>query len=122
MSAGFNALLGVKHIGLREDGYWIEIEACQDHVHDEGYVHGGVVLSLLDIAMSRAVRAGEVSGSYAPTIEISASFLRPLKQGLVRSRGKLAHVSRTLRRVEGAVLDAEGRISALGHAAFIAPR
>lgn len=115
-------MLGVKHIGLREDGYWIEIDAGETHLHDKGFVHGGVILSLLDIAMSRAVRAGEDPDGYAPTIEINASFLRPLPQGLVRSRGKLIHGSKTLRRVEGAVLDAEGRISALGRATFMAPR
>jgi len=122
MANGFNALLGVRHIGLRDDGYWIEIDAGDVHVHDKGLVHGGVILSLLDIAMSRAVRHAADPESYMPTIEFSTSFLRPLNRGIVRACGIVLAASRTLTRVEGKIVDADGRIAAIGRGTFMKPR
>lgn len=118
---GFNRLLGIRFLGAREDGYWIEIDAGDAHVHDKGLVHGGVILALLDTAMSRAVRDALDPGSYRPTIELSASFLRPLQPGVVRACGRVIHASRSLSRVEGKVVDTGGRIGATGRATFINP-
>lgn len=117
--SGFNALLGVRHLGIREDGYWIEIEAGETHLHDQRLVHGGVILALLDTAMSRAVRHALDAGSYRPTIELTASFLRPLTPGIVRAFGRVMHASKSLSRVEGGVVDAAGRIAATGRATFM---
>jgi uncharacterized protein (TIGR00369 family) len=114
MANGFNALLGVRHIGLRDDGYWIEIDAGDAHVHDKGLVHGGVILSLLDIAMSRAVRHAADPESYMPTIEFN--------RGIVRACGIVLAASRTLTRVEGKIVDADGRIAAIGRGTFMKPR
>jgi len=117
--SGFNALLGVRHLGMRDDGYWIEIEAGETHLHDQHLVHGGVILALLDTAMSRAVRHALDVGSYRPTIELTASFLRPLTPGIVRAFGRVTHASKSLSRVEGSVVDAAGRIAATGRATFM---
>lgn len=117
--SGFNALLGVRHLGMREDGYWIEIEAGEAHLHDQRLVHGGVILALLDTAMSRAVRHALDAGSYRPTIELTASFLRPLTPGIVRAFGRVIHASKSLSRVEGGIVDAAGRIAATGRATFM---
>jgi len=121
MGKGFNALLGVTYIGMQDTGYWIEIEAGDEHVHDLGLVHGGVILSLLDIAMSRAVRHGLEAHIYMPTIEINASFLRPINRGVVRTCGTVKRMSKSLARVEGEVFDAQGRGCAIGRATFISP-
>lgn len=122
MLAGFNGLIGVTLQGVRDDAFWIEIDAGDDHVHEKGYVHGGVILSLLDIAMSRAAREGRSADAYLPTIEFSASFLRPIKRGSVSARGMVSATSNSLFRVDGSVLDADGRICATGRATFMVPR
>lgn len=122
MTEGFNRLLGIQLKGVDSDGvFWIELMAGADHVHDKGFVHGGVILSLLDIAMSRASRHDREAGAYMPTIEFSASFVRPLKGGIVRARGKVTFASRSLTRVDGAVLDGDGRICAVARGAFMSP-
>lgn len=121
MTAGFNALLGVRCLGMRNDEYWIELEADERHLHDMGTVHGGVILSLLDIAMSRAVRATLEPRSYMPTIELSASFLRPLEKGRISVSGKVLVGSKRLSRVEGRLFDSADRTSAIGRATFMRP-
>jgi uncharacterized protein (TIGR00369 family) len=120
MTTGFNALLGLTHIGLRGDRYWIEMDAGDDHVHELGFVHGGVILSLLDTAMARVVRHGREGLSYMPTIELSSSFLRPVGRGTLRACGAILSRSRTLCRAEGIVFDAEGRHGAMARGTFLA--
>ena len=119
MTPGFNSLLGIRHIGLQEDRYWIELDAGDDHVHDMGFVHGGVILSLLDIAMARIVRHHCEGGPYMPTIEFSSSFLRPIQRGQLRACGAILKFSTMLCRAEGSVFDADGRNCASGRATFM---
>ncbi|MHA3794149.1 PaaI family thioesterase [Sphingomonas sp. YL-JM2C] len=119
MATGFNALIGLRHIGLDDGRYWIEIDAGDAHVHERGFVHGGVILSLLDIAMARVVRHGEGGERYMPTIEFNASFLRPIEPGRLRACGTILKRSRTLCRAEATLFDAQGRPCASGRAAFV---
>ncbi|OCC25630.1 thioesterase [Croceicoccus estronivorus] len=116
---GFNSLLNVTFSGFEEGRYWIELEAGEHHVHEQGFVHGGVILSLLDIAMSRAARHGRPKDAYLPTIELTASFLRPLSPGRVRAWGMIRQQGRSLCRIEGMVLDDKGRSCASGRATFM---
>jgi len=58
-----------------------------------GYLHGGIIATLLDEAMSKAVRAG---GWTAMTRHMEVDYLRPVP-------------SRTPLRIEGRVIRSEGR-------------
>jgi uncharacterized protein (TIGR00369 family) len=118
---GFNALLGLDVVGFRDGRFWIGLDAGESHMHEKGFVHGGVVLALLDTAMSRAVRHDRPKGAYLPTIEFNASFLRPLGAGPVQAWGRIVQAGRTLVRAEGAVIDDDGRACAAGRATFISP-
>jgi uncharacterized protein (TIGR00369 family) len=59
----------------------------------KGYVHGGIIATLLDEAMSKAVRAG---GFIAMTRHMEVEYLRPIPTGI-------AH------RLEGHITRSEGR-------------
>ena len=58
-----------------------------------GYVHGGVIATLLDEAMSKAVRA---QGRIAMTRRLEVDYLRPVPSG-------------TMIRIEGHITQSEGR-------------
>lgn len=119
MKTGFNSQLGIEFLGL--DGGWIRIrlQADERHIHEQGYVHGGVILSLLDVVMARAVRHALGAETYAPTIELNASFLRPLRQGPVNARARVVNAGRRLLRVEGEVLNSDQKLSAIGRGSFV---
>ncbi len=75
--------------------------------------HGGVIMTLLDVAMAhaaRSVRADERDGGIA-TIEMKTSFLRPAEGRLV-AIGTLLHGSARMAFCEGSVRDAGGTLCA----------
>ena len=77
--------------------------------------HGGVLMTLLDVAMAHAARSareGEPGGAPGlATIEMKTSFLRAAEGRLVAT-GTLLHASAKLAFCEGAVRDASGAICA----------
>lgn len=86
------------------------------HLNTHGMAHGGAIMTLMDIALSRAARGpGMVEGTV--TIELKTSFMRAAS-GPLRCEGRLIQRTATLAFVEGSVLDAEGRICAHGTGTF----
>ena len=108
------------HLGLElwrfEDGE-AELRLAFGDVHRNAWsvAHGGVLMTLLDVAMAHAARS---AGSHDPatvagiaTIEMKTSFMRPA-EGELRAFGKLLHRTRTLSFCEGRLLDGEGHLCA----------
>jgi uncharacterized protein (TIGR00369 family) len=89
-----------------------------DQLNSFGVVHGGVVMTLLDVAMAHASRTGDdeamsnaVRG--AVTIEMKTSFMAPSPaQGELVAEGKLLKRTATLAFTEGRVTDAQGNLCA----------
>ncbi|MCX8113875.1 MAG: PaaI family thioesterase, partial [Burkholderiaceae bacterium] len=89
-----------------------------------GVGHGGVVMSLLDVAMARAAKSrveaerGGAVGSV--TVEMKTSFFRPAR-GRVVARGRVLHRSTTMAYCEAELVDAEGLLvaKALGTIKFL---
>ncbi len=83
-----------------------------------GVAHGGVVMSLLDVAMAQAARsvpwvdapAGATNPKVA-TIEMKTSFMRAGEGELV-GRGKLLHRTRNMAFCEASVFDMNGALCA----------
>ena len=73
--------------------------------------HGGVVMTMLDVAMAHAARSGHAAGTGVATIEMKTSFMRPA-EGRLAAKGKLLHRSTTMAFCEGAVYDADEHLCA----------
>ncbi len=77
--------------------------------------HGGVTMTLLDVAMAHAARSpnqpGIVESAGVVTVEMKTTFMRP-GVGRMRGLGELLHRSATMAFCEGRVLDAAGAIVA----------
>jgi uncharacterized protein (TIGR00369 family) len=74
--------------------------------------HGGVTMTLLDVAMAHAARSPNQPGHPADmgvvTIEMKTSFMRP-GEGRLLAHGKLLHRSASMAFCEGSVTDAQGQ-------------
>jgi uncharacterized protein (TIGR00369 family) len=85
-----------------------------------GYLHGGIIATLLDEAMSKAVRA---RGFTAMTRHMEVDYQRPVPSSTpIRLEG---HVTRNEGRkhwTEARILDAERTVLAIGKALFIEVR
>jgi len=81
-----------------------------EHLNSHSVVHGGAVMTLLDVTMATAARsAREHSG--VVTIEMKTSFMRP-SLGLLTGRGRLMHHTATLAFTEATVFDEQGKACA----------
>lgn len=110
----------VDHLGfelLRLDPGVSEIAiAVRDELTNSlGVAHGGLLMTLMDIAMAHAARSpvepgGEVLGTVV-TIEMKTSFMRP-GTGRVVASGRRMHRTVTMAFCEASVLDARGHLVA----------
>ncbi len=121
----------------------LRVDLAEGHLNSWQVAHGGVLMTMLDVAMAHAARSGAgapasaagdgaasaavdaagaavPSGSHGPgvaTIEMKASFMRPA-EGRLRALATLLDRTATLAFCEGRVIDDEGRLCAHATATF----
>ena len=82
-----------------------------------GNLHGGVIATLLDEAMSKAVRA---QGRFAMTRKMDVDYLRPVPSGApLRIKGHIVRNERRKYWAEAAILNADDTVLAQATALFI---
>jgi uncharacterized protein (TIGR00369 family) len=82
-----------------------------------GYVHGGIIATLLDETMSKSVRA---RGITAMTRNMEIDYLRPVPSGApIRLEGRVVRDEGRKHWTEAKILDAEGATLATGKGLFI---
>ncbi|MGA2047742.1 MAG: PaaI family thioesterase [Terracidiphilus sp.] len=85
-----------------------------------GYLHGGIIATLIDEAMSKAVRA---RGFTAMTRHMEVDYLRPVPSGKpLRLEGRVTHNEGRKHWAEAKILSAEGTMLAHGKGLFIEVR
>jgi len=92
----------------------ISLEVRPEMLNSWQVAHGGVVMTLLDVAMAhaaRSVRPGDERAAGIATIEMKTQFMRPAEGRLVAT-GRLLHGGARMAFCEGAVHDAGGRLCA----------
>ena len=111
MQESFGAYIPfVDHLGVEmvffEDGQ-SELRFAPEPEHNNSFnvVHGGAVMTLLDVAMATAARSVERT-SGAVTIEMKTSFMRAAV-GPLTAKGRLIHRTRSMAFTEAMVYDAK---------------
>ena len=82
-----------------------------------GYLHGGIIATLLDEAMSKAVRA---RGSTSMTRKMEVDYLRPVPSEVpLRLEGRIARNEPRKHWAEARILDEKGKLLAEAKGLFI---
>lgn len=93
----------------------ISLSLHEGHTNSFGVAHGGLVMTLLDVAMAHAARSKRLdeqgNSPGAVTVEMKTSFMRPGK-GRLRAVGAVMHSTATLIFCEGKVFDEDGLLCA----------
>ena len=93
----------------------LRLTVSEQHLNSWRVAHGGVVMTLLDVAMAHAARSvNRHEANLGPgvvTVEMKTSFMRP-GEGELRAVGKLLHRSTTMAFCEGSVFAADGKLCA----------
>jgi uncharacterized protein (TIGR00369 family) len=102
----------VEHLGFHlakfEGGEsQIDFVPRAEHLNSFSVVHGGVCMTLLDVAMAAAARSVD-SEMGVVTIEMKTSFMQAAK-GPLAGKGRLMHRTATMAFTEATIFDAGGK-------------
>jgi uncharacterized protein (TIGR00369 family) len=106
----------VDHLGVRlvsaEDGHSEVALALTDAQMNTWQVaHGGVTMTLADVALATAARSLAEDGVGVVTVEMKVTFMQP-GRGELRAFGHVLHRSSTMAYCEGEVRDSSGHFVA----------
>ena len=89
-------------------------EPREEHYNALGTVHGGIVTTILDAAMSCAVHSELERGVAYATVELKTSFVRPvtLAVGVLRAEGRVIHQGSRIATAEAKLFDDAGTLYA----------
>jgi uncharacterized protein (TIGR00369 family) len=111
----FVQALGLELVHVGDGEAEIGLQLTDTHMNSFHVAHGGVSMSLLDVAMAHAARSvNRDQPDFGPgvvTIEMKTSFMRA-GEGRLRALGTLLTRTATLAFCEGRILDAEGALVA----------
>ncbi|XVQ13796.1 PaaI family thioesterase [Spirillospora sp. CA-255316] len=115
---GIGTLLGMEAEKLEPGLVVFAMEPRADFANPLGTVHGGVLSTLLDSAMSCAVHTSLPEGAGYTTLELKVNFVRPVpvEGGRLTCEGRTVHMGRRVATCEGRITDAAGRLMAHGTA------
>jgi uncharacterized protein (TIGR00369 family) len=85
-------------------------EARPEHRNLQGLVHGGILATLVDIAMGLAIRTVVGPSRRHVTIDLGVHYLRPARPGRLEAAGTVVRVGSQVGFAEGSVTDATGRL------------
>ena len=86
---GFRELVGTELVEAEEGHAVVELRAEDRHLNPGGTVHGGVVSTLIDVAMAEALRPMTDEGERPVTIEIKVNYLEPGEPGTLVCNAKV---------------------------------
>jgi len=120
---GESDYLGTLGLELREwrEGYAeVALELGQHLRNRSGFAHGGVILSMLDVACARAGCWSDdpARPKFATTLSMSASFMRASRDGVIRAIGRRLPGGNNIFTCMGEVRDMEDNLLAVGQAVF----
>ena len=101
--------LGVEFLGMQDGHAEVALTLTAQHMNSWQVGHGGVTMTLLDVAMAMAGRSLEPTAQGGVTVEMKTSFLQPAGkpgQRLV-AKGRAFHRSTTMVFCEGEVWQGE---------------
>ncbi len=103
--------LGVQLV-LAEDGNSeVVLPLGSVHMNTWGIAHGGVTMTLADVALAMAARSLAADGVGVVTVEMKVTFMEP-GRGELRAFARVLHRSTTMAYCEGEIRDSEGHFVA----------
>ena len=91
-----------------------ELNPSEYHYNPFSTVHGGLLSTLLDTAMTAAVMTLLPAGQACSTLELKVNFIRPVssRTGPVTARANVIHAGKRVATVEGRLFDANEKLYA----------
>jgi uncharacterized protein (TIGR00369 family) len=117
--------LGIEFVGAANGRSVLALDLAPRHLNSWSVAHGGVIMTLLDVAMAVAGRSLDPEAGAGVTVEMKTSFLQPATAGTrIIATAHAFHRSTTMAFCDGEVRDGDGRLiaKALGTFKFLKRR
>lgn len=106
-------LLGFRIVAVGEAMAAIELDAdAATHGNQQGTVHGGLLCELADAAIGTAHSTLMQEGESFTTIDLKATFLRPVWQSRLRAHAWAVHCGRTISHYRCDIQREDGKVVA----------
>jgi uncharacterized protein (TIGR00369 family) len=118
--SGFQDLLGYHLAEWTEDRAVLELMVERKHCNRAGFVHGGVLATLIDTACGFSATYCPVPGRVrrVMTVQLTTSFTGQARQGLIRAVGRKRAGGSRIVFCSAEVLDQAGTLIAMGEGSF----
>jgi uncharacterized protein (TIGR00369 family) len=117
------AWLGLTLVETGEGTATVEMTSTEDMANHSGFVHGGMISTLADSAMGRAVRTLIPGVVRTMSFDLKLSFISAAKIGeRLRATGRVVHAGRRTVVTECRVEGAGGKLVATASATFSVTR
>ena len=83
--------LGIHLVEITEARALVELHRKPELLNSWGGAHGGVIMTMLDVVMSMAVRGHYCENTAVVTIDMSVGFMNAGRSDLVRAEGRVLH-------------------------------
>jgi uncharacterized protein (TIGR00369 family) len=113
------SLLSMEIKDLEWGASLLEVALEEKHLQPFGYVHGGVIASVMDAATFWAVFPQVKDGMGLTTVEIKVNFLAPVREGKLLAKGRCIKIGKTLALGDATIYDAKGNLLAHGTATMM---
>lgn len=113
----FSRDLGIQVLEWEPGRATIALDALERHMNRRGVVHGGVIATMADTALSLAWRAAAPDRVPAGTLNLNVNFIAPAS-GRLTAQGRLSQMTGGCAFCEATVTDADGALVATAQAVF----
>ena len=111
--------LGIEFISAENGHAVLALDLASRHLNSWSVAHGGVLMTLLDVAMAVAGRSLDPAAGGGVTVEMKTNFLQPANAGTrLTASAHAYHRSSSLAFCDGEVRDADGRLIAKAMGTF----
>ncbi len=107
-SSGYAHLIGMQIETLHNGKGVVHIQVDERLMHHQKMVHGGVIFTLADTAMSMALLSVLPPGTRLSTIEAKINFLLPVRTGELLAEAHIIHRGRSTAVLEATVHNING--------------
>jgi uncharacterized protein (TIGR00369 family) len=102
--------LGIELVKMEGGASELQFAPGPEHMNSFQVTHGGAIMTLLDVTLATAARSVDLETGVV-TIEMKTTFMRPCV-GLLTSKGRLMHRTKSMAFTEGTIYDAAGNACA----------
>lgn len=92
----FDEFLGLEYTKIDENNMQVTLPVQDLFINSAGVIHGGIISSLADVALSNLIGANEEGVQQVVTVDLNVTFIKPATGTYLMAHSKIVKSGRTL--------------------------